>query len=129
MPETETGTGLSAASEGGASPGSSGMPEELPVKEGAYVEKGQTMFQVFNMDRSWAVLAVFPGDAGLVRKGDGMRVVPETAPDKAFAGRVDEVLPFYGKDEKALTVRVYFDNSGRDIPIGSQVKATIQQRR
>jgi Cu(I)/Ag(I) efflux system membrane fusion protein len=101
------------------------MTEELSVKEGMYVEKGQTVFQVFNMDRSWAVLEVFPEDAGLVRKGDAVQVVPETAPDKTFTGRVNEVLPFYGKDEKALTVRVYFDNSGRDIPVGSQVKATI----
>jgi Cu(I)/Ag(I) efflux system membrane fusion protein len=101
------------------------MTEELSVKEGMYVEKGQTVFQVFNMDRSWAVLEVFPEDAGLVRKGDAVQVVPETAPDKTFTGRVNEVLPFYGKDEKALTVRVYFDNSGRDIPVGSQIKATI----
>jgi Cu(I)/Ag(I) efflux system membrane fusion protein len=110
----------------GASTGASGMTEELPVKEGMYVEKGQTVFQVFNMDRSWTVLEVFPGEAGLVRKGNVVRIVPETTPDKAFTGRVDEVLPFYGKEEKTLTVRVYFDNGRRDIPIGSQVKATIR---
>jgi membrane fusion protein, copper/silver efflux system len=126
MPGAEAGPGLSTGSEGSASLGSSGMPEALPVKEGMYVEKGQTVFQVFNMDRSWAELEVFPGDAGLVRKGDAVRVVPETAPEKAFAGRVDEVLPFYGKDEKALTARVYFDNIGHDIPIGSRLKAIIQ---
>ncbi|WP_431210240.1 efflux RND transporter periplasmic adaptor subunit [Puia sp. P3] len=49
--------------------GPSGMTEELPVKEGMYVEKGQTVFQVFNMDRSWVLLKVYPGDAGLVKKG------------------------------------------------------------
>ncbi|WP_431210239.1 hypothetical protein ACQ86N_29920 [Puia sp. P3] len=38
---------------------------------------------------------------------------------------MDEVLPVYGKEEKAMTVRVYFDNGRRDIPVGSQVKATI----
>ncbi|TDW99073.1 efflux RND transporter periplasmic adaptor subunit [Dinghuibacter silviterrae] len=108
-----------------ATAGASGMTEELPVKEGMYVEKGQTIFQVFNMDRSWAVLQVFPGDGALVRKGDRVQVVPETAPDKGFEGMVDEVLPLYGKADKTLTVRVYFDNSVRDIPIGSQVKATI----
>lgn len=106
--------------------GSSGMTEELPVKEGMYVEKGQTVFQVFNMDQSWVLLKLYPGDAALVLKGNTVQVVPETAPDKAFGGRVDEVLPFYGLDSKALTVRVYFDNSRREIPIGSQVEATIK---
>jgi len=110
---------------GNAMPESS-ITEELPIKEGMYVEKGQMIFQVFNMNRSWWLLKVFPGDAAIVRKGDPVQVVPETAPDKAFEGRVDEVLPLYGKDEKTLTVRVYFDNSMPDIPIGSQVKAVIQ---
>ena len=122
MPGAEVGTGMVAA-------GSSGMTEELPVKEGMYVEKGQTVFQVFNMDRSWALLKLYPGDAAFVRKGDAVQVVPETAPEKGFAGGVDEVLPFYGSDAKTLTVRVYFDNSRRDIPIGSQVEATIQTAR
>jgi Cu(I)/Ag(I) efflux system membrane fusion protein len=112
---------------GGASvSGPSGMTEELPLKEGMNVEKGQTVFQVFDMDQSWVLLKVYPGEAGLVKKGDAVQVVPETSPDKAFEGRVDEVLPFYGKEDKAMTVRVYFDNSRRDIPIGSQVRATIR---
>ena len=106
--------------------GASAMTGELPVKEGMYVQKGETVFQVFDMDRSWAVLKIFQGDAALVKKGDAVRVIPETAPEKAFDGRVDEVLPFYDKDARALAVRVYFDNSARDIPIGSQVEARIQ---
>jgi len=108
-----------------ASPEFSGMTQELPIKEGMYIEKGQPVFQVFNTDRSWVLLKLFPGDAGLVRKGDAVQVVPETAPDKVFRARVDEVLPFYGKEDKTVTVRVYFDNGQKHIPIGSQVKATI----
>lgn len=121
-----TGPGLSLGSVTSASSEPSGMPAELPVKEGSYVEKGQTVFQVFNMDKSWAVLDVFPENAGLVQEGDAVQLVPETAPEKAFAGKVDEVLPFYNKDGKTLVVRVYFDNSRREIPVGSQVEATIR---
>ena len=102
-----------------------GMTEELPVKEGMYVEKGQPVFRVFNMDRGWVLLSLYPGQEALVRKGDPVEVVPETAPDKAFAGRVDLVEPVYRQGDWSLTVRIYFDNSRRDIPIGSAVKATI----
>ena len=107
------------------SPKFSGMSQELPIKEGMYIAKGQPVFQVFNTNRSWVLLKLFPEYAGLVRKGDAVQVVPETAPDNAFRARVDEVLPLYGKEDKTSTVRVYFDNSQKDIPIGSQVKATI----
>jgi Cu(I)/Ag(I) efflux system membrane fusion protein len=114
------------AAETGAAPGTGGMTEELPVKEGMYLEKGQTIFQVFNMDRGWVLLRLFPGQEALVRKGDPVEVVPETAPGKAFTGRVDLVEPLYRMGDRSVTARVYFDNSMRDLPIGSAVKATIR---
>src|ERR1700730_129020 len=36
------------------------VTEELPIKEGMYLQKGQTIFQIFNVDRSWVLLNIFP---------------------------------------------------------------------
>jgi len=112
--------------EGDRAMGAGATTPGLPLKEGMYVEKGQTIFQVFGMQRGWALLNLYPGQEALVRKGDKVEVVPETAPDKDFTGRVDLVEPLYRQGQRLLTVRVYFDNGSRDIPIGSAVKATIQ---
>jgi len=101
------------------------ITEELMVKEGMYVEKGQNIFQVYNMSRNWALLNVFPQYQGLIKKGDAVRVVPETAPDKDFRAQIDFIEPFFRKENKTLATRVYFDNSKTQIPVGSQVKATI----
>jgi Cu(I)/Ag(I) efflux system membrane fusion protein len=98
--------------------------EELPVKEGMYVEKGQTVFQLFNTDRSWVLLQLLPEQAA-VKVGDAVRIVPETEPDRNFRGRIDFIEPVFRKESKTLTARVYFDNSTLQIPIGSQVTATI----
>jgi Cu(I)/Ag(I) efflux system membrane fusion protein len=103
----------------------SGTLEPLPIKEGMYLEKGQTVFQVFNTDKSWVLLHLFPGEEGAVKTGDAVRIVPETAPDKGFRGKIDFIEPFYRQGDKTLTARVYFDNSAMQIPIGSQVRATI----
>jgi Cu(I)/Ag(I) efflux system membrane fusion protein len=120
--------------EAGSMPGSNGQQEkvdlsrtteELPIKEGMYIEKGQTIFQVFNTDRSWILLDIFPEYQSLVKPGNAVRVVPETAPTKNFRAKVDFIEPFYRKDNKTLTARVYFNNSQLEIPIGSQVRATI----
>jgi len=97
---------------------------ELPVKEGMYVEKGQTVFQLFNTDKSWVLLQLLPEQAA-VKVGDAVRVVPETAPDRDFRGSIDFIEPVFRKESKTLTARVYFDNSTLQIPIGSQVTATI----
>ena len=37
----------------------------------------------------------------------------------------DSEKPFYKKENKTLTARVYFNNSVMKIPIGSQLKATV----
>jgi Cu(I)/Ag(I) efflux system membrane fusion protein len=101
------------------------ITEELSLKEGMYVQKGQSVFTVFNPRRAWAILNIYGENQALVKVGNTVRVVPETAPNKDFRAMIDFIEPFYQKESKTLTARVYFDNSYLNIPIGSQVRATI----
>lgn len=101
------------------------LTEELALKEGMYVKKGQSFFIVFNPAQAWALLNIYGDNQGLVKTGNTVRVVPETAPGKDFRAIVNFIEPFYRKDSKTLTARVYFNNSILKIPIGSQVRATI----
>jgi len=101
------------------------ITEELPVKEGMYIEKGQNIFQIYNADRSWVLLNIFPEYQNLIKTGDAVRIIPETTPDKNFRAKIDFIEPFYRKENKTLTARVYFNNSQMQIPVGSQVRATI----
>lgn len=99
--------------------------KELSVKEGMYVQKGQTIFSVFNPAKAWAVLNIFAGQAALVKKGDQVLIHPESAPGKSFMASISYIEPYYRAGSKTLTARVYFDNGKMDIPIGSQVTATL----
>ena len=114
---------------GGTSPGIMKdialITEELPLKEGMYIQKGQSIFSVYNPSRVWALLSIYAGNQGLIKKGDPVQLTAETFPDKVFAGRVDFIEPFFRKENKTLSIRVYFDNSKLQLPVGSQVKAQI----
>lgn len=101
------------------------LTEELTMKEGMYLQKGQSVFSVYNPDRTWAVLNFFGDNQSLVKKGNAVRIVPETAPDKDFRASIDFIEPFFRKESKTMTARVYFNNSSLKIPVGSQVKATV----
>ncbi|MEP7107584.1 MAG: efflux RND transporter periplasmic adaptor subunit [Ferruginibacter sp.] len=101
------------------------ITEELSLKEGMYVQKGQSFFTVYNPDRAWALLNIYADYQGLVKTGNIVRVVPETAPGKDFRAAINFIEPFFRRDSKTLTARVYFNNSDLKIPIGSQVRATI----
>lgn len=99
--------------------------QELPIKEGMYLQRGQGIFSIYNPAKAWALLNVYGENLTLVKTGQRVRVVPESAPGKDFRASVNFIEPFYRKNSKALTVRVYFDNSHLQLPIGSQVKASI----
>jgi membrane fusion protein, copper/silver efflux system len=101
------------------------ITEELSLKEGMYLQKGQSIFIVYNPDKAWAILNIFGESQALVRQGNAVRIVPETLPGKDFRATIDFIEPFYRDDSKTLTARVHFDNSNLNIPIGSQVKATV----
>lgn len=101
------------------------ITEELSLKEGMYLQKGQSVFSVYNPDRAWVILNIYGEYQALVRTGNAVRIIPETAPDRDFRASIDLIEPFYQKDSKTFTARVYFNNSALKIPIGSQVRATI----
>lgn len=103
----------------------SGITEELALKEGMYVKKGQQMFQIYNMAKSRVTLNLFAGDDTFVKAGTPVTITPETAPDKKFLSKISFIEPFYRSNSKTLTARIYFNNAESDLPVGSQVKATI----
>jgi Cu(I)/Ag(I) efflux system membrane fusion protein len=101
------------------------VTQELSIKEGMYVEKGQPVFQVNNMDHVFVNLNFFPGENSLIKVGTPVTIIAETAPDKKIFSRIDFIEPFFKKDSKTVSARVYLNNSKLMIPVGSQVKATL----
>jgi membrane fusion protein, copper/silver efflux system len=99
--------------------------QELSLKEGMYIEKGQSVFTVYNSSRLWALLSIQNENGALVKVGNAVRITPEAAPAQNFRARIDFVEPFYRPESKTLTARVYFDNRKMNLPVGSQVRATI----
>jgi Cu(I)/Ag(I) efflux system membrane fusion protein len=124
----EAGNGTEMKKEPGAMKDLSQLTEELDLKEGMYVQKERTVFQVLNPDKAWAILNLYANQAAMVKKGNLVEIFPETAPNKHFEARIDFVEPFYRKDSKTQTVRVFFNNQYLKIPIGSQVTAKIHVR-
>lgn len=105
--------------------GISQQTEELALKEGMYIQKGQSVFSVFNPDKAWVILNIYGENQSFVKKGNVVRIIPETARRKDFKATIDFVEPFYRKENKTQTLRVGFNNSSLKIPIGSQVQAVI----
>ncbi|MEP7231597.1 MAG: HlyD family efflux transporter periplasmic adaptor subunit [Ginsengibacter sp.] len=98
--------------------------QELPLKEGMYVNKGQTLFNIMNYHKTWVALQIFPEQQSLIKKGDAVQITPETDTDAVINGKIDFIEPFFRNNSKTLTARVYFKNKDM-LTLGSQVKAKI----
>jgi membrane fusion protein, copper/silver efflux system len=121
----EAGNSMPVSNTGEANTDGSGTMEELPIKEGMYVEKGQSIFQLFNTDNIWVLLNIFPESQGIVKTGDPVKIIPETNSKMSLNGRIDFIEPVFRPGSKTLIARVYLKNSMGMIPIGSQVRARI----
>lgn len=99
--------------------------DELTLRPGMYIQKGQNLFSVYNPGRVWAALSIYAEMHMMVKTGDAVVISGETSPTKKFSGKIDYIEPFIREGNKTLTARVYVDNSTLRVPVGSQVKATI----
>ena len=99
--------------------------ELLNFKEGMYIQKGQTLFTIYNPSRAWALLNIYTEGQSIIQKGQLVKITPETAPARAFQGRIDFIEPFYREGSRTTSARVYFDNSSMRLPVGSQVRGLI----
>lgn len=120
--------GGSMSSNGNNTPGvmqeTAVVTEELSLNEGMYIQKGQSIFSVYNPARVWALLSIYGDNQSLVKKGNPVELTAETY-GKQINARVDFIEPFYREENKTLSVRVNFDNSKLQLPVGSQVRAKI----
>lgn len=101
------------------------LTEELSFKEGMYVEKGETIFSIYDRSRVWILLSIYGEQQALVNVGMPVTIEPETLHGQKINAHINFIEPFYRKGSKTLTTRVYFDNRWLQLPIGTQVKAVI----
>jgi Cu(I)/Ag(I) efflux system membrane fusion protein len=99
--------------------------QELSLKEGMYVQKGQTIFSVYDPNKVWILLNIYPQDQAFIKTGDKVRIVPEAKPDKDFRATINYIEPFFRKGSKTIAARVNYDNRALQLSIGSQVKAIV----
>ncbi len=108
----------------GPMPGSEPLTQELSLKEGMYVQKGQSLLMIMDHHMVWAALQIFASDESLVKAGSRVSIISETDESAIIEGRIDFIEPFFRAERKTLTARVYFHNEAM-LPVGTHVSATI----
>lgn len=96
------------------------------VKEGQYVQQGETVFKVINTQQVWAVMKVYAGEINQVKKWQQVKLVMNSFPDDTLTTQVDFVEPVFSSGSKFLNLRAYLANRDNKFRRGDLFKAFIQ---
>ncbi len=98
----------------------------LSIKEGMYVQSGQPIFAIYNINQVWAMLNIFPQDAALIKVGDKVSITAETNPTNIISATINYIEPVAGQNAAAIKARVYLQNAENlHLKIGTLLSAKI----
>lgn len=96
-----------------------------PVREGAYVSAGQTLFWINDLREVWGILSVDNLHQDEIALNDSITLVSELIPDKPIKTLVKFFEPQYATGQKFIQVRVYLPNYSKDLRINSLLRGII----
>lgn len=103
--------------------------QPLTVKEGMYVTKGQTLFNVVNPHRLWAIVKIDRSSVSALKLNQPVELRLPDMPGKTISGKVNFIEPTLQQGDKTTSIRVYVDNMDHSLKVNSLVKAKIQTGR
>ncbi|CCH57655.1 RND family efflux transporter MFP subunit (plasmid) [Fibrisoma limi BUZ 3] len=98
----------------------------LLLREGQYVQSGQTLFRIVNSSRLWAEFRLYARDAAGIKPGDALTISFDQTGQTPRSARVSFVVPFIEGNGQFVTIRAYLPGS-RDIRVGQLVRATLRR--
>lgn len=101
-------------------------PVELTIREGMYVQKGQSIFNIYNTKKVWAILNIYSDKINLVKIGQHVKIQMDNEITSNPNYTVDFIEPEIRAGENTVPIRVYIPNTDNQIKIGSNVKAVIE---
>lgn len=88
----------------------SGVLDGLKIREGFYVEPGNTLMSIANLEQVWVEAQVFERDSAKIKLGQHIEIGVDFLPEKTWRGKVDYIYPMLSIDTRSLRVRVKLVN-------------------
>jgi membrane fusion protein, copper/silver efflux system len=101
---------------------------EKMVREGQYVQEGDALYRIAELDPIWLYLDIYESDLGWVRYGQTVDVTVEAYPGEVFQGTVVFIDPFLNDQTRTVKVRVNLKNPERRLKPAMYASAIIRVR-
>ena len=101
---------------------------EKNVRVGQYVNAGDQLYRIADLDPIWLYLNIYEFDVAWVRFGQAVDVTLEAFPGETFRGTVTFIDPFLDDATRTIRVRVNLKNPDRRLKPQMFATATIHVR-
>ncbi|OCX52747.1 hypothetical protein BEL04_13815 [Mucilaginibacter sp. PPCGB 2223] len=96
----------------------------LAIKEGMFIQKGQTLFNVVDPHRLWAIIKIKQADAGKLKLNQAVKLYIGDQ-QMTMEGKIDFIEPVLQTGDRTTSIRVYLNNHQHGMKAGSLVEAKI----
>ena len=97
----------------------------LTLREGGYVQAGQTLFQVMNTAQVWGLFQPGPGELARLQPGQSLQVLVDGDPAHPMTARVELLEPTYRAGASTPAVRVSLPNARGLLRRGTRLTARL----
>ncbi|QDT52762.1 Cation efflux system protein CusB precursor [Caulifigura coniformis] len=98
---------------------------EKNIRVGQYVDAGDQLYRIANLDPIWLYLNIYEYDVAWVRFGQAVDITLEAFPGETFHGTVTFIDPFLDDATRTIRVRVNIKNTERLLKPQMFATATI----
>jgi Cu(I)/Ag(I) efflux system membrane fusion protein len=95
------------------------------IVEGQFVQEGQAMFEIADLETVWVKARIFEDEVGLVHMGQAVEATVEALPGQVFPGKVEFVFPHLDPATRTVEVRYDLDNPGHRLRPGMFATVTL----
>jgi len=88
----------------------SGVVDHLQIREGFYVQPGNTLMSIAKLDEVWVEAEVFERQAALVSRDAGVTMSLDYFPGRQWQGKVDYIYPTLDPETRTVRLRLRFSN-------------------
>lgn len=98
---------------------------ELTIREGMYVDKGQSLFRVVDPSQLWAEFTIFASEAARVSEGAPIELSWGPRDEQSLQTQVSFIQPFFNEGENFVNVRAYVSGKENPLRVGQLVEGEI----
>jgi membrane fusion protein, copper/silver efflux system len=96
------------------------------IREGMYINKGETIFSINDLQNVWAIVSISSESHSAITENSRVKIISELFPDKPLSGKITLLEKTYEENkQRFIRIRVVLPNTKGELKINSLITAEI----